>query len=74
MHECVLIPCGTCTAILELAGPRLRMILYADGVTPGSVLKADNNRKSVVWYVSFLEFTWRLSHEEVWLPIALART
>lgn len=57
-----------------LAGPTLGIILYADGLTPGSPLVADNRRKSTAWYLSFLQFGWRLSYEEVWLPIAFART
>ena len=52
----------------------MKLILYADGITPGSVLAPDNRRKSIVWYCSFLEFGNKLSYEEVWLPIALART
>ncbi len=55
-------------------GAKLRLILYSDGVVPGSVLSSDNRRKSAAWYVSFLEFGPRLSYEEVWLPFAFART
>ena len=59
--------------LAALAGAHWRMILYADGVTPGSVLAPDNQRKSVVWYCSFMEFGWKLSFEEWWLPLAFAR-
>jgi len=48
--------------------------VYADGITPGSVLARDNRRKCVVWYCSFMEFLEKLAHEEVWMALALART
>ena len=57
-----------------MSGTSLKLILYADGIVPGNVIASDNQRKSVVWYFSFLEFGYRLSYEEVWLPIAFART
>ena len=50
------------------------MILYADGVTPGSTLTPENKRKATVWYASFKEFGWKLSFEEMWITIAIART
>ena len=50
------------------------MVLYADGITPGAALKADNLRKSVVWYCAFIEFAQLLQYEEVWTAVALART
>jgi hypothetical protein len=43
-------------------------------VTPGSVLSPDNRRKVVVWYLSFIEFGYKLSFEEMWLSVAIART
>ena len=52
----------------------LKLILYCDGVTPGSVLTSDNKRKSLVWYASFLEFGDKLCHEELWFTVASART
>ena len=58
----------------SMSGTSLKLILYADGIVPGNVISHDNQRKSVVWYFSFLEFGYRLSYEEVWLPIAFART
>ncbi len=61
-------------AFAPIAGQTCSLILYADGITPGAVLIADNRRKSVVWYGSFLEFGDKLSYEEVWIPIAVART
>ncbi len=48
--------------------------MYSDGLTPGNPLAADNQRKSTTWYASFLEFGPRLSYEELWLPLAFART
>ena len=53
---------------------RLRLILYADGITPGSGFAHDNKRKSVIWYSSFLEFGQLLSYEECWFTLASART
>lgn len=68
-----------CACIVSLlpattTGANLKLILYADGIVPGCALAPDNQRKSVVWYFSFLEFGWRLSYEEVWIPLAFART
>ena len=51
-----------------------RLILYADGITPGAVLVSDNRRKCVVWYSSFVEFGDKSSYEEAWFPVAIART
>ena len=52
----------------------MHLIMYADGITPGSALAPENRRKSMVWYVSFLEFESLLSHEEFWISVAVART
>ena len=52
----------------------LSLILYCDGVTPGSALGHDNKRKSVVWYASFAQFGLNLCHEELWMTLAVART
>jgi len=52
----------------------LQLVLYADGITPGSALAHENRRKSVVWYASFLEFRELLQFQEVWMSIAAART
>ena len=60
--------------LARVTGASWRLILYSDGITPGNALAVDNQRKSVVWYFSFLEFGLRLSYEEVWLPLAFART
>ena len=34
----------------------LKLLMYADGVTPGDGFAHDNKRKSTLWYISFLEF------------------
>ena len=52
----------------------LSLVLYCDGVTPGSALGHDNKRKSVVWYASFAQFGTHLCHEELWMTLAVART
>ena len=67
-------PSPPCHAIYVLAGLTWHLVVYADGITPGSVLAHDNRRKSVVWYCSFMEFHEKLAQEEVWTAIALART
>ena len=56
--------------IVSLSQGNLSLILYADGITPGSILTAENKRKEVIWYASFLEFGHKLSYEEVWVTIA----
>ena len=60
--------------LYPLAGLTWHLVLYADGITPGSALAHENRRKSVVWYVTFMEFLEKLIHEEVWTAVALART
>ena len=57
-----------------LAGLTWQIILYADGIAPGAALTPENRRKSVVWYASFLEFADLLSHEELWMTLAIVRT
>ena len=56
------------------AGLTWSIILYADGITPGAVLAPDNRRKAICWYSSFLEMRTRLTNEEAWVTVALART
>lgn len=56
--------------IVSLSQGNLSLILYADGITPGSILTAENKRKEVIWYASFLEFGHKLSYEEVWVTLA----
>ena len=62
------------TKVLNSATQPLRLILYADGITPGNPLGGDNKRKSIVWYASFLEFGNLLCHEECWFTLASALT
>ena len=50
--------------VASLPGLQLKLILSADGITPGSVLAPDNRRKSIVWYCSFLEFGNKPSYEQ----------
>ena len=52
----------------------MSLVLYADGITPGSALAHENRRKSVVWYASFLEFRELLQFQELWMAVAAART
>ncbi len=76
-YLCAEAPCFR-QALIEAARKRsnalepLHLILYSDGITPGAALTAHNQRKSIVWYASLREFGWRLSYEEVWLPVAFA--
>ena len=58
--------------VLRANGNRLRLVLYGDGITPGSALTSDNKRKSFVWYGSFLELGPLLCHEEIPPPYGLA--
>ena len=52
----------------------LKLLMYADGVTPGDGFAHDNKRKSTLWYISFLEFKELLAYEEYWMTLASART
>ena len=58
----------------ERAGQPLNIIVYSDEVVPGNVIKPDNRRKLVQWYVSFVEFRLHLRNERVWLPVAALRS
>jgi hypothetical protein len=60
--------------LYPIAGLTWHLVVYADGVTPGAALAHQNRRKSVVWYISFMEFHEKLAFEEVWTAVALART
>ena len=52
-----------------------RIVLYADEVTPGAVLKPVNERKCWAWYFSFLEFgSQYVAREELWLPFGILRS
>ena len=52
------------------SGANWHAILYCDGLTPGAVLSPENNRKSIIWYATLLEFGPRLCHQELWTCIA----
>ena len=55
-------------------GKFLQLLFYHDEIVPGNVLHPDNTRRSVCFYISFLEWRSLLHSEFVWLPIALLRT
>ena len=51
------------------------LIVYCDEAVPGAVLRLDNKRKLVCFYVSVREMGPKiLKHEAAWLPIALLRS
>jgi hypothetical protein len=53
----------------------LNLILYLDEVVPGNLLRPDNRRRFVAFYVGVAEFgAIRLQQEEFWLPVALLRS
>ena len=56
MHACspVRLPLELFLVSLN-AGLIWHLILYADGITPGSVLAPDNRRKVIGWYASFIK-------------------
>ena len=58
----------------SLANP-WRMVLYSDELTPGNPLRADNRRKTMIWYWSILEYgRHNLQKVEAWLPLAAIRS
>ena len=61
------------TTIAQSSNCSLTLVLYNDGVVPGSVLSPDPQRKSILWYGSFLEFGNLIRSEYVWFPLALVR-
>ena len=63
-----------CLSCVSATGARWKIVLYSDGFTPGVALVPDNQRKSIAWYLSFMELGKLLSYEEAWLPVAFART
>lgn len=61
-------------ALSQSRGRPLNIILYADELTPGNVIRPDNRRKLVQWYASFADFKLHLRNEAVWLPVAVLRS
>lgn len=73
--------CNACQPFCQLLGEVYaefgadwHSVLYCDGVTPGAVLAPENNRKSILWYASILEFRSRLCHQELWCCLAVIET
>ena len=60
-------------AMFARHGSSWRMVLYCDGITPGSILKPDVRKKVVVLYASYLECGPLLSNKNFWLPVGLIR-
>lgn len=56
------------------AGEPLRLLFYHDEIVPGNPLHPDNARRTVAFYISFLQWRTMLHSELVWLPVALLRT
>ena len=51
------------------------LVLYTDEITPGDGFATTNNRKSLLWYFTFLEFgVHNLCREELWLPFGTLRS
>ena len=51
------------------------LVMFADEVTPGNVLRLDNKRKTLCIYVTIREFGSRyIKDEKCWLPIAAIRS
>ena len=50
-----------------------RLVLYLDEATPGNILRLENKRKVLLFYVGFLEMGAFLRSEHAWLPLALIR-
>ena len=47
-------------------------MIYGDELTPGNVLKLNNNLKMMAWYFTVYEFAERLTrHEAMWLPLGV---
>jgi hypothetical protein len=73
--------CNACPHFCQLlgeiyteCGADWRVILYCDGLTPGSVLAPENQRKSIIWYATILEFGSKMCHQELWFCLASIET
>jgi hypothetical protein len=51
----------------------LRLIAYADEVTPGDPLRPDNLRKSYLMYASLIDFGKHLQSSYAWLPVCVLK-
>ena len=61
-------------SILATNSRALRLIIYHDGVTPGNVLRPNNQLKSVLVYATFAEFGQAaMGMERVWFTLAVIR-
>ena len=49
------------------------LLIYADDVVPGNVMRPNNPRKFTAIYISLELWATQLHHEELWIPIALVR-
>ena len=61
---------------IRSAGARpLSAVLYLDEVTPGNIIRPDNQRRFWSFYLGFTECAAEhLCREEFWLPLAMLRT
>ena len=51
----------------------LTLVWYNDGIVPGNALSPDPQRKSVIFYASFLEFGHYIRSEHAWFPFGVIR-
>ena len=48
----------------------LSLVIYGDELTPGNILRLNNNLKMMAWYFTVYEFAERFTrHEAMWLPL-----
>ena len=80
LESLLMVICEECPQFLGLLqhsaatrGPKFHIVFYLDEITPGSLLSPDNKRKSLVIWVSFLEFGSLLCCEDLWMPVAVLR-
>ena len=57
---------------LQVQGPALTLLVFADEANPGNILAARHPRKSNLYYFTFWEFPL-LHVESLWLPLAVIR-
>lgn len=58
---------------MDAAGGCMRLVMYHDAATPGNVLRADNQRKSTLFYVGFIELGRFLRSSISWITVAIVR-